>query len=121
MQASKLLAELKERHLYRVAVIYGAAAWLLLQIADIIAESFDWPTWLMQGLIVALIFGLPAVMLFFWFAGESEEGGAPVKRAWRWAVRAMPGLASSFCLSIAFPTREKTVGMPMRYPKTSQP
>ena len=44
MQASKLLAELKERHLYRVAVIYGAA------------------TWLMQCLIVALIFGFPVVM-----------------------------------------------------------
>ncbi len=76
MQVSKLLAELKERHLYRVAVIYGAAAWLLLQIADIVAESFDWPTWLMQGLILALIFGFPAVMLFFWFAGESEARAA---------------------------------------------
>ena len=70
MHITKLLGELRERHLYRVAVIYAAAAWLTLQIADIVAESFDWPAWLMQGLIVALIVGFPLVLLLFWFAGE---------------------------------------------------
>ena len=77
MHITKLLGELRERHLYRVAVIYAAAAWLTLQIADIVAESFDWPAWLMQGLIVALIVGFPLVLLLFWFAGEPEADVAP--------------------------------------------
>lgn len=72
MHISKLLGELKKRHLYRVAVIYSAAAWLVLQIADIVTESFEWPSWLMQALILALLLGLPAIMLFFWFSGESR-------------------------------------------------
>jgi adenylate cyclase len=72
MQVAKLLDQLKERHLYRVAVIYAAAAWLVLQIADIVGESFDWPDWLMQGLILVLVLGLPLVLLFFWFSGGSE-------------------------------------------------
>lgn len=72
MQLANLFSQLKERHLYRVAVIYAAAAWLTLQIADIVAESFQWPTWIMQGLIVLLVLGLPLVLLFFWFSGEPE-------------------------------------------------
>ncbi len=72
MQVAKLLGELKERHLYRVAVIYAAGAWLVLQIADVVGESFAWPAWLMQGLIMVSVLGLPLVLLLFWFSGEPE-------------------------------------------------
>ena len=82
MQLSTLFSQLKERHLYRVAVIYAAAAWLTLQIADIVGESFEWPSWIMQGLIVLLVLGLPLVLLFFWFSGEptaeTEVAEAPI-------------------------------------------
>lgn len=71
----KLLAELKERHLYKVTVIYAAVAWLLLQVADVVVESFDWPQWFMQGLILVALLGLPVTLLIFWFLGEPD---APV-------------------------------------------
>ena len=67
-----LLSHLKQRNLYRVAVIYAAAAWLTLQIADLVGESFEWPSWIMQGLILLMVLGLPLVLLFFWFSSEPD-------------------------------------------------
>ena len=75
MQFRQLLDELKQRHLYRVALIYAAAAWLLVQAADIVAENFDWPQWLMQGLLLVAVLGLPVALVICWFfeAGNSSE------------------------------------------------
>jgi adenylate cyclase len=74
MQPQKLMGEMKDRHLYRVAVIYAAAAWLLLQVGDIVAESFSWPAWLMQGLILIAFLGFPFTLLVFWFVGAPTSG-----------------------------------------------
>ena len=46
------LAELKRRHIYRVAVFYAAAAWLLVQIGDIVLEYFNLPDRFMLGKIL---------------------------------------------------------------------
>ena len=54
MRLTKLFSELRKRHLYRIAVLYMAVGWLLLQVADVVSESFGWPDWAMQGLIVVL-------------------------------------------------------------------
>lgn len=75
MQFRQLLDELKQRHLYRVALIYAAAVWLLVQAADIVAENFDWPQWLMQGLLVVAVLGLPVALIICWFfeGGNSSD------------------------------------------------
>ena len=73
MEVARLFAELKNRSLYRVTVIYAAAAWLSLQIADIVVESFDWPEQLMQLLIFAALIGFPLVLALFWFMAEPEQ------------------------------------------------
>ncbi|MEM9316540.1 MAG: hypothetical protein AAGA95_18140, partial [Pseudomonadota bacterium] len=70
MQVSELFAELRDRHLYRVAAIYAAGGWLLLQVADVVAESFAWPAWAMRGLILLVIVGFPVTLLVFWFLDE---------------------------------------------------
>lgn len=76
MRPQKLLSEIRERHLYRVVVIYAAAAWVLLQVADIVAESFSWPEWLMQGLILVALLGFPVTLLIFWFIGSAAADKA---------------------------------------------
>lgn len=73
MRLYQVLGELKQRHLYRVAVIYAASGWLLLQVADVIGESFDWPQWLMQGIIFVVIAGFPCALLLFWFIGAHDD------------------------------------------------
>jgi TolB-like protein len=69
-----LLAELKRRHVYRVAVIYAAATWLLVQIADIVLENFDLPERAMQLLLISIAIGFPAVLVLAWIYDISFSG-----------------------------------------------
>ncbi len=41
-------AELKRRNVFRVAVAYLVAAWLLLQVADIVLDNINAPDWVIQ-------------------------------------------------------------------------
>ena len=38
-------AELKRRHVYRIAAAYAVIAWLLIQAASIVFPTFDAPPW----------------------------------------------------------------------------
>jgi hypothetical protein len=40
-----VFSELKRRNVYKVAVAYAVAAWLLLQAASIFLPAFDVPNW----------------------------------------------------------------------------
>jgi adenylate cyclase len=62
----KFLAELKRRHVYRVAVLYGAVVWLLVQIADVVLENFNLPDRVMQLFIVLAALGFPLVLALAW-------------------------------------------------------
>jgi TolB-like protein len=70
----KFLAELKRRNVYRAAVLYGMAAWLLVQIATQVFPFFDVPNWAVRFIIVALVIGFPIAMLLAW-AFELTPGG----------------------------------------------
>jgi len=81
--------ELKRRNVYKVAVAYAVAAWLLIQAASILFPKFDAPPWLMQIFVVILVIGFPAALIFSWafeittegIVRESEvEHGKPITR-----------------------------------------
>src|SRR5215831_11012221 len=81
--------ELKRRNVYKVAVAYAVAAWLLIQAASILFPTFDAPPWLMQIFVVILVIGFPAALIFSWafeitaegIVRESEiEHGKPITR-----------------------------------------
>src|SRR5262245_11115257 len=81
--------ELKRRNVYKVAVAYAVAAWLLIQAASILLPTFHAPPWLMQIFVVILGIGFPAAMVFSWafeitpegIVRESEVGhGKPITR-----------------------------------------
>ena len=59
----KFLVELRRRNVYRVAVLYAMAAWLLVQIATQVFPFFDVPNWAVRFVIVALVIGFPIAML----------------------------------------------------------
>jgi TolB-like protein/Tfp pilus assembly protein PilF len=67
-------AELKRRNVYKVAVAYAVAAWLLIQAASILFPTFDAPTWLMQVFVVLLVLGFPAALVFAWAFEITPEG-----------------------------------------------
>ena len=56
-------AELKRRNVYRLAVAYALAAWLLIQVSSILLiTTFQAPAWVMKVLVAALALGFPVAL-----------------------------------------------------------
>ena len=70
-------AELKRRHLYRVAAAYVVVAWLLLQVVNNVAPFMRLPDWAGGFFLVALLVGFPVALLFAWIHELAPEAAAP--------------------------------------------
>lgn len=68
------IEELKRRNVIRVAIAYGAIAWLLLQVADVVLPTFGSPEWVMQAFTFLLILGLPVALVLAWAFELTPEG-----------------------------------------------
>lgn len=66
--------ELKRRNVFRVAVAYTVAAWLLLQIVDLVLENINSPDWVMQVFMLAMAVGLPIAIIIAWAFEMTPEG-----------------------------------------------
>ena len=71
---SGLFSELKRRNVFRVTGVYAAVGWLVAQIAALSANSFGAPDWVMKMVIVALLIGIPIVMICAWAFEMTPEG-----------------------------------------------
>jgi TolB-like protein/tetratricopeptide (TPR) repeat protein len=69
-----VIAELKRRNVVRVAVLYGLAAWLILQVADVLVPALGLPGWVMRLVALLLILGFPLVLIFSWVYELTPEG-----------------------------------------------
>jgi TolB-like protein/Tfp pilus assembly protein PilF len=69
-----VFAELKRRNVVRVAVLYGLAAWLILQVADVLVPALGLPDWVMRLVALLLILGFPLVLIFSWVYELTPEG-----------------------------------------------
>jgi|GEM_PF-6718095 len=61
---SSLISELKRRNVFRVAVLYGIVAWVLIQIVDVVMPRLGIPEWGVTLVIVLLAIGLPIALIF---------------------------------------------------------
>lgn len=68
------IEELRYRNVFRVAAAYVVGGWLIAQVGDLIASAFDLPSWILQGLIVLLILGLPIALFLAWAFELTPEG-----------------------------------------------
>jgi TolB-like protein/thioredoxin-like negative regulator of GroEL len=57
------LAELKRRHVWRVALAYVVAGWLLVQVATQIFPFFGIPDWAVRLVVVLLALGFPVALV----------------------------------------------------------
>jgi len=69
-----LFEELKRRNVLRVALVYIVVAWLSVQVADIMFESFGTPEWVMKTFIGFLALGFPIAVVFAWAFEMTPEG-----------------------------------------------
>ena len=72
--AGAFLAELKRRHVLRVALLYLAVAWLVLQVADILLPALDAPPWGMRLVVGLLLLGFPLALIAGWVFELSPTG-----------------------------------------------
>ena len=71
---SGLFEELKRRNVFRVAIAYVAITWLIVQVADVVFESFGTPDWVMKTLMFLMAIGFPLAILFAWAYEMTPEG-----------------------------------------------
>ena len=64
--SGSFFAELKRRKVVRVGIAYVAVAWVSLQVAEVLFEFLEAPSWAGKLLIVLLGLGLPVAVLMAW-------------------------------------------------------
>lgn len=66
--------ELKRRHVWRTALAYAVAGWLLVQIATQVFPIFHMPEWTEQIVVVLVVLGFPLAVTFAWVYEITPEG-----------------------------------------------
>ena len=74
-QARLFWAELKRRKVFRVAVVYAATAFAVLQGADIVLPNLGVPDWAMRFLVAAVLLGFPIALVLAWALELTPDGG----------------------------------------------
>ena len=69
-----LFAEMKRRRVFKVMVVYGAVAFVILQIADIAFEPLGLPAWAMTLVLVLAMIGFPLAIVLAWAFESTPEG-----------------------------------------------
>jgi TolB-like protein/Flp pilus assembly protein TadD len=61
-----MLRELKRRHVFRVALGYAAASWMVLEVSAAVFPLLDIPEWTLRLLAVLLLLGFPMALVLAW-------------------------------------------------------
>jgi len=98
MNPRTFLAELKRRHVYRVAIAYGVVAWLLIQVATQVFPFFEIPNWVVRLVVLVSVLGFPISLIIAWAfemtpQGMKREGAiAPNEYIPHWSTRKFAAL-----------------------------
>ncbi len=66
--------ELKRRNVLRIAGLYVAGAWLVLQVAGTVLPMMDAPIWLSRSIVILLAIGFFPALIFAWAFEFTPEG-----------------------------------------------
>jgi adenylate cyclase len=66
--------ELKRRRVFRVVLVYLAAAFVVLQAADILAPALNLPAWTMTFIVLLLAVGLVLALVLSWVVDVTPDG-----------------------------------------------
>jgi TolB-like protein/Flp pilus assembly protein TadD len=69
-----LIAELRRRHVFRVAAAYGVVAWLVIQVAATTLPAFEAPLWVLRVVIALAVLGFPVALVLAWAYELTPEG-----------------------------------------------
>jgi TolB-like protein/Flp pilus assembly protein TadD len=66
--------ELKRRNVYRVGALYVIAAWLMLQVTDVLISLLELPDWSGKLVFLLLAIGFPVALILAWAFELTPEG-----------------------------------------------
>ena len=104
---NRFFAELKRRHVYRVAIAYGVVAWLLIQVATQVFPFFELSNFVVRVVVAASVLGFPVALIIAWAFEMTPQG---LKRADdvasddyipRWSTRKFAALVVSVAILAA--------------------
>jgi TolB-like protein len=70
----QFIKELRRRDVFRTGAAYLVAAWLLVQIFDILLGAFDAPAWVLRAIVIALTVGFPVALVLAWVYEITKHG-----------------------------------------------
>jgi len=73
-EGPSFLAQLKQRHVFRVAAMYAVTSWLMLQFGDVTFDPLGFPAWSQKALIILLALGLPIAVVLAWIYDVTPTG-----------------------------------------------
>jgi TolB-like protein len=73
----RFLADLKRRHIYRVAAVYAVVAWVMIQLIGNLTPMLRLPEWAGSLVLVLLLVCFPIALIFAWIR-ELPVTDAPV-------------------------------------------
>lgn len=69
-----MFSELRRRNIFRVALLYIAVAWLLLELGAIGVDHLGLPLWIYRFAFALLLICLPLALVFSWIYEITPEG-----------------------------------------------
>lgn len=69
----RLWADLRRRHVVRVAIGYAVVAWALVEVAELILSAFDAPAWYLRAVVALAFLGFPVTVILAWVFDISER------------------------------------------------
>jgi len=73
VESGSLWNNLRRRKVVQWGLAYAAGAWGLLQGLEYVSDTFGWPQQLQQVATLALLIGLPIVLVIAWYHGDRGE------------------------------------------------
>lgn len=70
----RLFAELKRRHVFKVAAVYGASAFVALQVADLLQEGLQLPQAFLTTATIGALIGFPVALALAWAYERTPQG-----------------------------------------------
>jgi TolB-like protein/Tfp pilus assembly protein PilF len=70
----RLLAELKRRRVFRAAAGYGAGAFVVLQVVELLADGLQLPPIFLTAFTILALVGFPVALLLAWVFERAPEG-----------------------------------------------
>jgi TolB-like protein/formylglycine-generating enzyme required for sulfatase activity/dienelactone hydrolase len=72
-----LVAELKQRKVFRVAAAYAVVGWLLVQVASVVLPALKLPEWTLTFTTILLMLGFPVALVLAWSFDVVRDRGSP--------------------------------------------